>query len=424
MLPDFTKRLAPNLFYLDFDENSVLFSPLERKVATITRLEPNQLGEDNVIDALLGLSKKMGFLPNNGFVDDIEEEFMPTHAGLFITSNCNLRCIYCYGNAGFVKIDLPFEPIKNVIDYIVANAVLKKVPAVFSFHGGGEPATNWGTLVKSVEYMKHLENEYKMKIHRFISTNGFLPESRARWIANNIDDIQLSFDGKPDVQNIQRPAIHGRASYPIVGRTIRIWTNLKKDFMVRATLTSLNLDDLLGNLEFMYNLTGGKKIHVEPAQDCVGGRFDKLGNVRQEDFASEYISAKARYGDLLIHSVETGSFVKNRFCGASYKNFNITPEGNITTCYEVTLENDPRSKYFFIGDMENEKIKINKDRLRELQGDTVDKRTECQECFVLYNCGGDCPAKTLADDYTFSGHRCYANKALVLNSIKKLIGGK
>ena len=76
--------------------------------------------EQLLIDAGL-VSDQQVVIPNYDIPD-----FKPTVVTLFPTSRCNLRCIYCYADAGELELkDLDFNIAQNSIDFIVENAIEK-----------------------------------------------------------------------------------------------------------------------------------------------------------------------------------------------------------------------------------------------------------------------------------------------------------
>ena len=92
------------------------------------------------------------------------EEFLPTGVTLFLTSDCNLRCVYCYSSGGSTKHYLSFKAARAAIDFIIDNALKLDRDNIFvGFHGGGEPTLAWDTLCKIVEYTKAKVSKNNLK---------------------------------------------------------------------------------------------------------------------------------------------------------------------------------------------------------------------------------------------------------------------
>src|SRR3990172_642335 len=76
--------------------------------------------------------------------------FAPTAVSLFLTTECPLRCVYCYSSAGErAPKRLPFHMAAEAVDHVVSNAVnLRRDNVTVVFHGGGEPTAAWPLLQK------------------------------------------------------------------------------------------------------------------------------------------------------------------------------------------------------------------------------------------------------------------------------------
>ena len=73
------------------------------------------------------------------FIDD----FRPTSAALFTTSNCGLRCGYCYSSAGTNVVNMDISLAQATVDFIISNArAMKRDECSLDFLGGGEPTHN------------------------------------------------------------------------------------------------------------------------------------------------------------------------------------------------------------------------------------------------------------------------------------------
>jgi len=73
----------------------------------------------------------------------------------------------------------------------------------------------------------------------------------------------------------------------------------------------------------------------------------------------------------------------------------VTPDGNITTCFEVIQSEDPAAAKFFIGriNIQTNEVEIDQEKLIELWQRDIGKIMACSNCFMRYQCGGDCPLK-------------------------------
>ena len=104
--------------------------------------------------------------------------------------------------------------------------------------------------------------------------------------------------------------------------------------------------------------------------------------------------------------------------------FGVTPEGYITSCYEVLEKSHPLSDIFFYGKIEESSLVYFPDKLHRLAKLNVFEKAKCRRCFAKFHCAGDCPAKSILSDRTEidQNYRCIINRELtkeqLLRSIK------
>jgi radical SAM protein with 4Fe4S-binding SPASM domain len=103
----------------------------------------------------------------------------------------------------------------------------------------------------------------------------------------------------------------------------------------------------------------------------------------------------------------------------------ITPDGYLTTCYEVVNSDDPASELFFVGrvsadDRNGCSVSIDHEKMQAIAARTVDKMSGCSHCFSKYWCAGDCPVKAYRDTgsiYEVKSERCnfirQANESII-----------
>ncbi|MBE6617133.1 MAG: radical SAM protein [Ruminococcaceae bacterium] len=118
-----------------------------------------------------------------------EEQTNPpiTNTVLQIANDCNLNCIYCYGDGGSYgrKRELmTLETAKKAIDLMVANSEgLEELLVIFF---GGEPLINFDVVKGAFDYCKSLEQDIGKKFHFSMTTNGtILNDEIYRFIKDN-----------------------------------------------------------------------------------------------------------------------------------------------------------------------------------------------------------------------------------------------
>lgn len=101
-----------------------------------------------------------------------------------------------------------------------------------------------------------------------------------------------------------------------------------------------------------------------------------------------------------------------QFCAACGQNFCVTPDGNVTTCYEVLDSNDPAASTFFIGKVDpvQGRVVLHQARIEQLKHRVTENMEACNDCFLRYHCARDCPVKSFRysnrDLYSPDPYRC------------------
>lgn len=72
-------------------------------------------------------------------------------ASFFLTTKCNLRCVYCYNSKermSYKQQSLPLEIAKAGVDYFFANNSSRHI----RFYGPGEPTQEFELMKSIVDY--------------------------------------------------------------------------------------------------------------------------------------------------------------------------------------------------------------------------------------------------------------------------------
>lgn len=362
----------------------------------------------------------------------VGDGFAPNQLTLFPTNQCNLRCIYCYASAGEYKpMVMDWHYATSAIEYLLAS--LKERGAKhfsLGFHGGGEPLFPWTFIKRVVSYAEERCAKEGLALAVFSATNGVLSESQLEWITQHFKNLNISFDGLPHVQDYHRPLANGKSSFTFIDRTMRYLDERGFNYGLRGTVSSYNVQLMKETIEFIGENYKVKSVHLEPLFYC--GRCKTSGTLSPDlaAFAENFKLCEdvcQSYGINLIYSGSHLDMLHNSFCGVSGNNFSVTPDGYLTTCYEVTDVSDPRSQTFFFGKIDDEgAVIIDETKRQFLSGLTVEKLVYCQDCFAKWHCAGECAAKLEHGDYLGArgNERCQLNRLLIGNRLHRLIEGK
>ena len=355
--------------------------------------------------------------------------FEPRQVTLFPTNRCNLRCRYCYAEAGdAADSDMPWPIAEAAVDLVREN--VKKAGGrrvSVGFHGGGEPLLRQAFVREVVDHVRRTCQAESLEPTFSAATNGILPEPYLDWIVERFSGLSISYDGLPDVQNEHRPLPDGEGSHERVERTFRRLDEAGFAYSIRATVSSRNVNRMVESLEHIHGQFHPQTVSFEPLHFCGRCSTGDLEPPDLEHFGRRFSEcrdwARARGAKVEYSGCRLGK-LSHSFCGVTRDNFAVTPEGFITTCYEVLEAADPRSDTFFIGRIDLEgKLSVREPARRRLHDLTVDNIAYCEDCFAKWNCSGDCLAKVENNDYGGDrGHgRCRLNRAVLARELRAVI---
>jgi uncharacterized protein len=429
-------HLIDNLFLIPHGTEYLLYAPLNEFLSVINRAAVRSLqniGENNIDPEIVDSEffkklRAVGIIQTdkmhtseNHFCNTRESAYDVNGITLILTSECSMKCIYCYSNCGDKAATMPWQTAKASIDWIVVQVKRMKMKGFnLHLHGGGGMTGVDGLLKQSVEYGREKARLSGLDIRVEAGLNGVMDDDMTEWVAHNLDGATVSFDGIASVQNIQRPLSRGEDSFDAVTTCLQRLDKERFSYGIRSTVTCGSLDMLPDSIEFLYGNFNAKTIQVEPVIEAGRAKTNQVSKIDPEFFVRQYRSAfdRARkYGKELKYSGARFGTLTNVFCKAAGNSFVVTPEGILTACYEVTESDDPRSELFFFGnyDQESGDFKIDCNKLDRLCSLTVENKPYCNKCFCKWHCAGDCAARLalLGDAWDPSqSDRCYINQEL------------
>jgi uncharacterized protein len=432
------------LFLVACGDHSLLYAPLRRGVASLNAaaiaavdrylrggaqaLAP---GDEPVIERLKeggilgGAAPEPPRSPENA-------EFLPYETTLFLTTRCNLRCVYCYADGGSrAERELPWEAARAAIDLVARNAkTCGRDNFILGFHGGGEPTMAWETMKRCVEYAREEARRLGLKANVHSATNGLLSPAQRDYVIRNFTGLNVSLDGPEDVQDRNRPKADGSGSFGQVMENLKAFEKAGFDFGIRVTVTAQSAARLPEICDYLFGeFKALKRLHAEPVWYC--GRCRTSGE-RPPDpmaFSLAFLDAQTRArrrGRNVEYSGARLDSLSNKFCAAPGDGFSVMPDGHASTCYEVCDGDDPRSRIFHYGSYDGSRGEFifDQERLRALRALTVDKIPHCGDCFCKWHCAGDCLAKALKTDGP-EGHqgseRCEINRAIAAAGLEEMV---
>ncbi len=324
---------------------------------------------------------------------------------LHICHDCNLRCRYCFADEGAYHMQREFMSegtAKAAIDFLLANSGNRKVLEADFF--GGEPLMCLNTIKNVVKYARDKEKETGKRFLFTTTTNALLLNDDAIDFFNNeMENVVLSIDGRPEVHDAVRKTVTGKGSFALVLDNIKkfVLSRGDKHYYVRGTFTAKNLD-FAEDVIYLAK-SGFNSISLEPVVTDIDDLAIKEEHLPQilaeyERLCDAYLEMRKNgEGFNFFHfniDLEGGPCLSKRVsaCGAGNEYYSVVPNGDIYPCHQFAGDKD-----FYMGNVFEGKI----DRtIRDkFASSCLFTRKGCENCFAKFICSGGCSA----NNYHFNG---------------------
>ncbi|MBQ1538095.1 MAG: thioether cross-link-forming SCIFF peptide maturase [Ruminococcus sp.] len=324
---------------------------------------------------------------------------------LLIALDCNLRCEYCFagkGDYGKGRTLMTYETGKKAIDFLIEKSANRKNLEIDFF--GGEPLMNFEVVKQIVEYAREQEKLHNKNIRFTITTNGtLLTDDKIEFINDQMHNVVLSIDGRPEVNDRMRKTINGKGSYNAFIDKFKklVETRGDKEWYVRGTYTKYNLD-FTNDVMSLYN-EGFEQISVEPViadpslpyalteEDlpAIFSEYEKLAdNIREIKSSGRFIN----FFHFMLDLDQGPCAIKRlRGCGCGNDYVAISPDGDIYPCHQFVGNDDYKMGSLNDGSFDT-------DMKQDFARAHVYTKPECRKCWAKFYCSGGCNA----NNYTFN----------------------
>ena len=307
-----------------------------------------------------------------------------------LTTNCNLRCSYCYGKS---SEDFGSDFHDLAVDYSLPATLAYEIEALRSFlekdrdpvliFYGGEPLLQLGKLRETMNIVS--------ADGFVVQTNGLLLDNLEPEYVNRFDSIFVSLDGDEALTDHYR----GKGTYRRIARNLRTIrrNGFKGEIVARMTVgeeteidtqvmalmndTELPISSVHWQLDALFWQNDfPKRRFFEWTQESYNPGMRRLIRVwvqRMRD-TGEVLRLYPLLGVMSSLLVDESSRLR---CGAGWSVFNIQTDGNITPCPVMAGMKD-----FYLGSIHE----TDPESLR----DAVFVSEPCTQCKVLPICGGRC----------------------------------
>lgn len=317
---------------------------------------------------------------------------------LHVAHDCNMNCKYCFGDKGAfegVRSLLSLETGMKAIDFLLVNSGSRRNLEIDFF--GGEPLMNFEVIKELVAYGRKAEKVYNKNIRFTITTNGLLlDDAKADYINENMDNVILSIDGRPEVNDNMRRTVNDKGTYEIITRNyLRFVEKRKGTYYVRGTFTRENLD-FSEDVKHLVD-QGFKNVSVEPVvtdpsfgyalqdddKELIFKEYDKLTDLyldyakKGQKFEFFHFNLDLTQGPCVVKRVSG--------CGAGTEYVAVSPEGDIYPCHQFVGNQDFKLGNLYADHFEN-------NRYDEFNKAHIYNKEKCRECWAKFYCSGGCHA--------------------------------
>lgn len=334
---------------------------------------------------------------------------------LFITTRCNLKCIYCYAQKLKIEeehqnIDLNFAK-KGIDDFFKDNP-----DPSLRFYGIGEPTLEFEKMKEIVNYARSITDK---KVTTELQTNGFFTEKVRDWVIENIDILWISCDGPGNIMEKQRPVKNGIGNAAtVIEKNISFFAchSDKIQFGVRATLTEDTLNRQVELVDY-FNSLGIKNISVEAYSPSIESDLESYA-ISPIEFATHFVEA---YKYAMSLGISYLSLTMINFdeevdcpCRSGIPCPQLTTDGYVSCCdygalgpqyLPGVLQNFIYGKY----DPNTNTIHYDEEKIRNIKSRQHKlPETACKNCQIFNHCGGGCMGEAVNVSGNLFGIREYS----------------
>ncbi len=400
------------VFKTEFDHRFIVYIPTSRQVL--------EVGEEIFATVPQELPSDIPLLENKW---SHRKDFQFFGTNLLLTDKCDLACVYCYEDLPPQMFNvLSCQPrtimdqrvVEAAISYIARCAAEAKAEKFSANMFGGEPTQAFNVLQYAVACLREKGTALGIPTRATITTNGAMNDSKAQWLADNMDGINVSFDGPKEIQDL-----HRSRSFDKVFRNVQMfYACAPRKLALRATVSDYSVRQIPEIIRFFGENFPGIRIALEPIFAAGRAKCGKFSAPDDSQFFEKFLEAlpvAKEFGCRLKTSVLHIGGNLAQFCGVPGDNFMIAADGRVTVCNRMISGLEPAENRFIYGhyDFSEGKFVFDLGKYEWLKQLTVRNIPQCQDCFARGSCRGDCAAnKAVLDPENFPANPSYRCAAI------------
>lgn len=315
---------------------------------------------------------------------------------LEVAQDCNLRCTYCYAEAGTYGAApclLDTEKARQAVRHLLDNSGDQQHVTLIFF--GGEPLLNMPAIRAATSEAIAYGDKIGKQVHFSITTNGtLLDQEIVTFLHANRVAVAVSMDGPAHIHDANRPDEMGNGSYAeIVPRLEMLLKNSPVPVAARVTLAPDQWHAVGEVFDHLISL-GFHEVGIAPVspvsktllptdtqEKALLNGFEQLANRFVKAARKEQVMPFSNILDLLGR-VHLGQ-ARPISCGAGFGYMAVDAKGDFFPCHRLTGQAD-----FYAGSLGDG---INPENISACLGSlNKDRSSSCSKCWARTLCAGGC----------------------------------
>jgi uncharacterized protein len=318
----------------------------------------------------------------------------PDFMGIIPTRGCNFACRYCaFGAAEDDLTIMDSAMALGAVEWLADNVRARGGDSLSVDFFGGEPMVAPELVESVVRRTRALAAEYGLRPALELATNGCFDEARCRFVGENIDNVILSFDGPPDVQNFHRPLRSGASSFDIVAGNATLLAASRCNLSIRICVTEATVERLDRDAAWFARTFKPQSLNFEPLRATLESEAAGLRPPNPWAFARAVHRAGRAADAGGIGSVYASALVnrvRRVFCPVGRDVPIVCPDGSVHGCYLQERDWQAQGMDLRMGRADPDgTLSLDPASVEQLRRLT-DLPESCRSCFCRWHCAGGC----------------------------------
>ena len=430
--PPASLTTKPQIFVIPLVEKQLLYAPLHAIAAILDQSSVQQIRSyfsDDSVQLAVGLKHLAEVLaePAEYTPEPRVGEVIPSALGILSTRACNLACRYCgfLPEAGQSK--MPLDMTQRAVNWYMNQVAAHRLDHAEIHFFGGEPFAAAEVIDLAVHLGRKRAAEIGCNLRFEVATNGTFSAERCRWVADNIDTVVLSFDGKPEFHNKHRPRRNKQGSFDSVAQNAKILSEGTATLAIRCCITVESVHHMPEIAAWFCETFRPEAISFEPLQPNGWSQAAELYPPDPWDFARNYILVAdivESYGVELVYATTNVANKQITFCPVAKDFIIVGPDGSLNACYLRRYEWENKGIDLQLGAIGSDGDFIfNANQVAFARNQNVYNKQLCSTCFCRWHCAGGCHVNHELGKHAGDYDRlCIQTRLITLYNVLRTIG--